>query len=88
MGVGVNAMLKLLDQAARILNEGYDVEIIEMHHKHKVDAPSGTALKMGEVIAEARGEKLDERRGVRARRAMSENAKRARSASPAFEAAT
>ncbi len=60
MGVGVNAMLKLLDQAARILNEGYDVEIIETHHKHKVDAPSGTALKMGEVIAEARGEKLND----------------------------
>ena len=60
MGVGVNAMLKLLDQAARILNEGYDVEIIETHHKHKVDAPSGTALKMGEVIATARGEKLND----------------------------
>ena len=60
MGVGVNAMLKLLDQAARILNEGYDVEIIETHHKHKVDAPSGTALKMGEVIAAARGDKLDD----------------------------
>ncbi|MGZ8993772.1 MAG: 4-hydroxy-tetrahydrodipicolinate reductase, partial [Burkholderiaceae bacterium] len=54
-----NAMLKLLDQAARILNEDYDVEIIETHHKHKVDAPSGTALKMGEVVAEARGEKLN-----------------------------
>ena len=60
MGVGVNAMLKLLDQAARILDDGYDVEIIEAHHKHKVDAPSGTALKMGEVIAEARGETLDD----------------------------
>jgi 4-hydroxy-tetrahydrodipicolinate reductase len=60
MGVGVNAMLKLLDQAARILNEGFDVEIIETHHKNKVDAPSGTALKMGEVIAEARGEKLND----------------------------
>ena len=59
MGVGVNVMLKLLDQAARTLNEDYDVEIIEMHHKHKVDAPSGTALKMGEVIAEARGTKLE-----------------------------
>ena len=58
MGVGVNAMLKLLEQAARILDEGYDVEIIETHHKHKVDAPSGTALKMGEVVAEARGQKL------------------------------
>ena len=60
MGVGVNAMLKLLDQAARILNEGYDVEIIETHHRHKVDAPSGTALKMGEVIAIARGQKLND----------------------------
>ncbi|MGH6609662.1 MAG: 4-hydroxy-tetrahydrodipicolinate reductase [Burkholderiaceae bacterium] len=58
MGVGVNAMFKLLDVAARILNDGYDVEIIETHHKHKVDAPSGTALKMGEVIAEARGDKF------------------------------
>jgi 4-hydroxy-tetrahydrodipicolinate reductase len=60
MGVGVNVVLKLLDQAARILNADYDVEIIEMHHKHKVDAPSGTALKMGEVIAEARGQKLED----------------------------
>ncbi|HZA94850.1 MAG TPA: 4-hydroxy-tetrahydrodipicolinate reductase [Burkholderiaceae bacterium] len=60
MGVGVNVMLKLLDQAARILNADYDVEITEMHHKHKVDAPSGTALKMGEVIAAARGEKLED----------------------------
>lgn len=60
MGVGVNAMLKLLDVAARVLNEGYDVEIVEMHHKHKVDAPSGTALKMGEVIAHARQQNLDE----------------------------
>lgn len=58
MGVGVNAMFKLLEVAARILNDGYDVEIVETHHKHKVDAPSGTALKMGEVIAEARGEKF------------------------------
>ncbi len=60
MGVGVNAMLKLLELAARILSDGYDTEIIETHHKHKVDAPSGTALKMGEVIAEARGVKLDD----------------------------
>ena len=60
MGVGVNVMLKLLDQAARTLSADYDVEIIEAHHKHKVDAPSGTALKMGEVIAKARGEKLQD----------------------------
>lgn len=59
MGVGVNAVFKLLDVAARILNEGFDVEIIETHHRHKVDAPSGTALKMGEVIADARGVELD-----------------------------
>ncbi|MBC8118580.1 MAG: 4-hydroxy-tetrahydrodipicolinate reductase [Burkholderiaceae bacterium] len=60
MGVGVNAMLKLLDLAARVLDDGFDVEIVEMHHKHKVDAPSGTALKMGEVIARARHQTLDE----------------------------
>ena len=60
MSVGVNATLKLLDMAARILNAGYDVEVFEAHHKHKVDAPSGTALKMGEVIADAWGKPLDE----------------------------
>ena len=49
--VGVNAVYKLAETAARILGEGYDVEIIEAHHRHKVDAPSGTALKLGEVIA-------------------------------------
>jgi len=53
MSVGVNATLKLLDMAARILNAGYDVEIFEAHHRNKVDAPSGTALKMGETIAAA-----------------------------------
>lgn len=60
MSVGVNATLKLLEVAAKILNSGYDVEIFEAHHRHKVDAPSGTALKMGEVIANAWGESLDE----------------------------
>ena len=58
MSVGVNVMLKLLDMAARALNEGYDIEIIEAHHRHKVDAPSGTALKMGEVVAAALGRDL------------------------------
>jgi 4-hydroxy-tetrahydrodipicolinate reductase len=53
MSVGVNLVLKLLDTAARVLAEGFDVEIIEAHHRHKVDAPSGTALAMGEVIAQA-----------------------------------
>lgn len=58
MSVGVNATFKLLEIAAKMLNEGYDIEIIEAHHRHKVDAPSGTALRMGEVIADALGEKL------------------------------
>ena len=58
MSVGVNVMFKLLDMAARALNEGYDIEIIEAHHRHKVDAPSGTALKMGEVVATALGRDL------------------------------
>jgi 4-hydroxy-tetrahydrodipicolinate reductase len=56
----VNATFKLLEVAAKILNSGYDIEIIEAHHRHKVDAPSGTALKMGEVIAGALGKPLDE----------------------------
>src|SRR5476649_687916 len=51
--VGVNVTMKLLQQAARALAVGYDIEIVEAHHRHKVDAPSGTALKMGEVIAGA-----------------------------------
>jgi len=58
MSVGVNVVLKLLDTAARMLSEGYDIEIIEAHHRHKVDAPSGTALKMGEVVAAALGRDL------------------------------
>lgn len=60
MGVGVNATLKILELAAKILNTGYDVEIVEAHHRLKVDAPSGTALKMGEVVAEALGRDLNE----------------------------
>ena len=58
MSVGVNVTLKLLEMAARALATGYDIEIIEAHHRHKVDAPSGTALKMGEVIAQALGRDL------------------------------
>lgn len=58
MSVGVNVTLKLLEMAAKALNTGYDIEIIEAHHRHKVDAPSGTALKMGEVIADALGRDL------------------------------
>jgi 4-hydroxy-tetrahydrodipicolinate reductase len=58
MSVGVNVTLKLLEMAAKALSSGYDIEIIESHHRHKVDAPSGTALKMGEVIAGALGRDL------------------------------
>jgi 4-hydroxy-tetrahydrodipicolinate reductase len=58
MSVGVNLVFRLLDVAARVLNQGYDVEIIEAHHRHKVDAPSGTALRMGEVVAAALGRDL------------------------------
>ena len=60
MSVGVNATLKLLDMAARLLNSGYDVEVFEAHHRNKVDAPSGTALAMGETVANAWGEKLND----------------------------
>ncbi|WP_373741229.1 4-hydroxy-tetrahydrodipicolinate reductase [Neisseria sp.] len=56
--VGVNLTFHILDTVARVLNEGYDIEIIEAHHRHKVDAPSGTALRMGEVIANALGRDL------------------------------
>ncbi|WP_374348714.1 4-hydroxy-tetrahydrodipicolinate reductase [Chitinimonas sp.] len=56
--VGVNLSLKLLDMAARVLDTGYDIEIVEAHHRHKVDAPSGTALRMGEVVANALGRDL------------------------------
>jgi 4-hydroxy-tetrahydrodipicolinate reductase len=58
MSVGVNVTLKLLEMAAKALSTGYDIEIIEAHHRHKVDAPSGTALKMGEVLADALGRDL------------------------------
>jgi 4-hydroxy-tetrahydrodipicolinate reductase len=58
MSVGVNVVLRLLDTAARALAEGYDIEIVEAHHRHKVDAPSGTALQMGEVVATALGRDL------------------------------
>ncbi len=58
MSVGVNLCLKLLDLAARVLGDEADVEIIEAHHRHKIDAPSGTALRMGEVVAEALGRDL------------------------------
>lgn len=58
--VGVNLCLKLLDMAARVMGDEADIEIIEAHHRHKVDAPSGTALRMGEVVANAVGRDLNE----------------------------
>lgn len=62
MSVGVNLCFKLLEIAAKALGEdsGYDIEVIEAHHRHKVDAPSGTALRMGEVVADALGRDLKE----------------------------
>jgi len=60
MSVGVNVTFKLLEMAAKALSTGYDIEIVEAHHRHKVDAPSGTALKMGEIIADALGRDLKE----------------------------
>lgn len=58
MSVGVNVVLRLLEQAAKALSHGYDIEIVEAHHRHKVDAPSGTALAMGETVARALGRDL------------------------------
>jgi 4-hydroxy-tetrahydrodipicolinate reductase len=60
MSVGVTVTMKLLEMAAKSFAQGYDIEIIEAHHRHKVDAPSGTALKMGEVIADAIGRDLND----------------------------
>jgi 4-hydroxy-tetrahydrodipicolinate reductase len=56
--VGVNVTFRLLDVAARVLAQDYDFEVLEVHHRHKVDAPSGTALRMGEIIAKASGRDL------------------------------
>lgn len=60
MSVGVNLALKLLDMAAQVIGEQADIEITEAHHRHKIDAPSGTALKMGEVVANALGRNLQD----------------------------
>ncbi|HLS21243.1 MAG TPA: 4-hydroxy-tetrahydrodipicolinate reductase [Paenalcaligenes sp.] len=60
MSIGVNITLKLIEVAAKLMQEGFDAEIFEAHHRNKVDAPSGTALAMGEVIAQAWGEELDD----------------------------
>ncbi|MBI2800552.1 MAG: 4-hydroxy-tetrahydrodipicolinate reductase [Gammaproteobacteria bacterium] len=59
MSVGVNLCFKLLEIAARVLGDDVDIEVLEAHHRHKIDAPSGTALKMGEIVANALGRDLD-----------------------------
>ena len=69
MSVGVNALFKMVGELARVLGEGYDLEILEVHHKMKKDAPSGTALKLAQVLAQARSLDLDqaavyERKGI------------------------
>ncbi len=58
MSVGVTLLINLVEQAAKVLNEGYDIEVVEMHHRHKVDAPSGTALRLGEAAAKGIGADL------------------------------
>jgi 4-hydroxy-tetrahydrodipicolinate reductase len=58
MSVGVTLLINLVEQAAKVLNEGYDIEVVEMHHRHKVDAPSGTALRLGEAAAQGLGKNL------------------------------
>ncbi len=60
MSVGINLLLDLVETAARTLGPAFDVEILEMHHRHKVDAPSGTALRLGEAVAAGAGVVLDE----------------------------
>jgi 4-hydroxy-tetrahydrodipicolinate reductase len=60
MSVGVTLLINLVQSAAKVLAEGYDIEIIEAHHRHKIDAPSGTALRLGEAAAHALGRNLDE----------------------------
>lgn len=58
MSVGVTLLINLVEQAAKVLNDGYDIEVLEMHHRHKVDAPSGTALRLGEAAALGLGQQL------------------------------
>ena len=86
MSVGTNLVFKLSDLAARVLNEGYDVEIIEAHHRHKVDAPSGTALHIGDIIANALGRNLADC-AVYGREGVTGERKRRPSASPRCAAA-
>ena len=86
--VGVNAVYKLAETAARILGDDYDVEIIEAHHRHKVDAPSGTALKLGEIVAQALGRELEKDAVLRPRGRHRRAQAGSRSASTPSAAAT
>lgn len=58
MSVGVTLLINLVEQAAKVLGDGYDIEVVEMHHRHKIDAPSGTALRLGEAAAQGLGQDL------------------------------
>ena len=60
MSVGVTLLIDLVQQAAKVLNDGYDIEVVEMHHRHKIDAPSGTALRLGEAAAAGLGRDLQD----------------------------
>ena len=60
MSIGVNLMFRLVDQAARALGDEVDIEVVEAHHRHKIDAPSGTAVRLGEIVAGALGRTLEE----------------------------
>lgn len=60
MSVGVTLLINLVEQAAKVLSDGYDIEVVEMHHRHKVDAPSGTALRLGEAAAKGLGQRLED----------------------------
>ena len=81
MSVGVNLMFKVVADIARVLGDGYDVEIVEAHHRLKKDAPSGTAIKLGQVIAHALGREL-EKTGVYARHGIIGAAHRQRDRHP------
>ncbi len=60
MSIGVNLVFRLVEQAARVLGDGVDIEVVEAHHRHKIDAPSGTAVRLGEILADTLGRDLAE----------------------------
>ena len=88
MSVGVNLLLGLVEQVARTLDPAFDIEILEMHHRHKVDAPSGTALALGRAAARGRGGRARRRGRAGARRHHRRARQPARSALPSCAAAT